>query len=105
MVQSLGGAVASLCTLRLLQKSQEDGLPPPPVTCITFGTPAIGNSALASRVNQNGWKDRFHNVVLPGAPPPFSQLNLKKIKEQVDDRSLPFFFAVSTTNVVGHMVV
>ena len=67
MLQSLGGAVASLCTLRVLQKAQEEGLPTPPVSCITFGTPAIGNAALASRVNQSGWKDRFHNVVIPGA--------------------------------------
>ena len=58
--------MANLCTLRVLQQAQDAGLPTPPVSCITFGTPAIGNSALAARVSQNGWKHHFQNVVMPG---------------------------------------
>ena len=66
LLQSLGGAVASLCTLRVLQQAHDAGHSLPPVSCITFGTPAIGNSALAARVRDNGWKEHFHNVALPG---------------------------------------
>lgn len=61
--------MANLCTLRVLQQAQDAGLPTPPVSCITFGTPAIGNSALAAKVSENGWKNHFQNVVLPGMQP------------------------------------
>ncbi len=60
---SLGGAVALLCTLRLLQ-----GLPrgDPSLYCICFGTPAIGNAALAALVAEYGWESHILNFVLPG---------------------------------------
>ena len=60
---SLGGAVALLCALRLLQ-----GLPrgDPSLYCICFGTPAIGNAALAALVAEYGWESHILNFILPG---------------------------------------
>jgi pimeloyl-ACP methyl ester carboxylesterase len=60
---SLGGAVAKLCTLRLLREQPE--WPPPRVRCITFATPAVGNSALAELVEAAGWATFFKTYVLP----------------------------------------
>lgn len=60
---SLGGAVALLCTLRLLRSLKE---PSPLVQCICFGTPAIGNAALAAMVHEHGWEDHILNFILPG---------------------------------------
>ncbi len=65
---SLGGAVATLCTLRLLQQ-----LPAPlhnTVTCYAFATPAIGNRALAHMVRARGWEERIKNYVTPEDPIP-----------------------------------
>ncbi len=62
---SLGGAVAMLCTIRLLQhlpESQQDN-----VKCIGFATPPIGNGALAALVKQAGWDRCLQNIMLPGA--------------------------------------
>ena len=36
------------------------------VQCICFGTPAIGNAALAAQVYENGWEDHILNFILPG---------------------------------------
>ena len=60
---SLGGAVALLCTLRLLQSLQGDT---PSLHCICFGTPAIGNAALAALVAEYGWHNHILNFILPG---------------------------------------
>ena len=63
---SLGGAVAQLCTLRLLHTLHPA---PPPATalrCIVFGSPAIGNAALADHVHRLGWEAHFRSIVLPG---------------------------------------
>lgn len=62
---SLGGAVASLCALRLL-----DLLPQNlhhTVTAIGFASPAFGNAGLAAHVEAAGWAPRFTNYLLPGA--------------------------------------
>lgn len=61
---SLGGAVAMLCTIRLLQhlpRSQQDN-----VKCIGFATPPVGNGALAELVRQAGWDRCIQNIMLPG---------------------------------------
>jgi pimeloyl-ACP methyl ester carboxylesterase len=65
---SLGGAVAQLCTLRLLRLLR--GAPPPPreLRCVVFGAPAIGNSALAGHVASQGWDQHFQGIALPGGP-------------------------------------
>ncbi|KEG09506.1 putative class 3 lipase [Trypanosoma grayi] len=57
---SLGGAVAQLVTFRMLCSHTElkDKL-----TCITFGTPLVGNYQLAQRVERCGWRSKFHHVV------------------------------------------
>ena len=60
---SLGGAVAMLCALRLL-----DSLPPAlhaTVACITFAAPPVGNAALAALVAARGWQSRLTNYMLP----------------------------------------
>lgn len=62
---SLGGAVALLCTLRLLQGLSSSTRS---VQCICFGTPAVGNAALAAVVAEYGWESHILNFVLPGAP-------------------------------------
>jgi hypothetical protein len=61
---SLGGAVAKLCALRLLREQPE--WPPPRMRCITFASPAIGNSALAELVEAAGWARYFKTFILPG---------------------------------------
>ena len=61
---SLGGAVASLCALRLLRllpKEQHHT-----VAVIGFASPAFGNAAVAAHVEAEGWSDRFTNYLLPG---------------------------------------
>lgn len=59
---SLGGAVALLCTLRLLQGLSSSTRS---VQCICFGTPAVGNAALAAVVAEYGWESHILNFVLP----------------------------------------
>lgn len=62
---SLGGAVALLCALRLLQGLSGSA---PSLQCICFGTPAIGNAALAAVVAEYGWESHILNFILPGTP-------------------------------------
>ena len=62
---SLGGAVATLAMLRLLAQ-----LPPgvaPAAKCVNFACPAIGNAALAERVQARGWEACFTTFLVPGA--------------------------------------
>jgi predicted lipase len=47
---SLGGAVAKLCSLRLLQELGSRVGEGPPISCITFACPAVGNRELAAMV-------------------------------------------------------
>lgn len=65
----MGGAVATLCAIRLLCKC-----PPPqpcPVSCIGFATPAIGNRALAELVSAHTtWEDCIKNYLVPEDPIP-----------------------------------
>ncbi|GIL88442.1 hypothetical protein Vretifemale_16406 [Volvox reticuliferus] len=60
---SLGGAVAKLCTLRLLRELPD--WPRPRVRCIAFATPAVGNAALAELVENAGWANHFSTYYLP----------------------------------------
>jgi len=65
---SLGGAVAQLCTIKLLQR-----LPPSQhhtVACFGFATPALGNHALVSMVEEKGWDGRIRNYLVPEDPIP-----------------------------------
>lgn len=63
---SLGGAVAQLCTLRLLHALWSTAPPPAALRCIVFGAPPIGNAALADHVQREGWEPHFLSVALPG---------------------------------------
>lgn len=60
---SLGGAVAKLCTLRLLRELPD--WPRPRVRCVAFATPAVGNAALAELVESAGWASHFTSYYLP----------------------------------------
>ncbi len=60
---SLGGAVAKLCTLRLLRELPD--WPRPRVRCVAFATPAVGNAALAELVESAGWGSHFTSYYLP----------------------------------------
>lgn len=65
---SLGGAVASLCAIRLLQH-----LPPNlhhTVSVYGFATPALGNEALQAAVREMGWHSRIRNYISPDDPIP-----------------------------------
>lgn len=62
---SLGGAVAQLCALRLLQQLPLDEAGN--VSVMAFASPAIGNQALARAVQQAGWQDCFATFLMPGA--------------------------------------
>jgi pimeloyl-ACP methyl ester carboxylesterase len=60
---SLGGAVATLCAVRLL-----DALPQElhhTVSCIGFAVPPVGNTALAEAAAVYGWEQRITNYTLP----------------------------------------
>lgn len=62
---SMGGAIAALATLWMLDKHQQQH---PGKTksffCITFGFPLIGDETLARGVRRKGWTDQFCHVVL-----------------------------------------
>eukprot|EP00873_Tetraselmis_striata_P010572 jgi/Tetstr1/430836/TSEL_020617.t1 len=62
---SLGGAIAKLCTLRLRQALGDAAARGPPISCITFACPAVGNRELAAMVERQGWDTSFRNYVLP----------------------------------------
>ncbi|KAL4447779.1 hypothetical protein ABPG75_004998 [Micractinium tetrahymenae] len=60
---SLGGAVATLCAIRLL-----DALPEAlhhTITCVGFAVPPVGNAALAAAAAAAGWSQRITNYLLP----------------------------------------
>jgi hypothetical protein len=74
---SLGGAVATLCTIRLLST-----LPKHlhhTVACIGFATPPVGNARLAEAVEAAGWEDCITNYALPGVLLPYSPLPAAKL--------------------------
>ncbi|KAG7672312.1 hypothetical protein Ndes2526B_g06693 [Nannochloris sp. 'desiccata'] len=65
---SLGGAVATLTAISILQR-----LPPEQhsaVSCVGFATPALGNAALATMVKERQWHDRIINYLVPEDPIP-----------------------------------
>ena len=66
---SLGGGVAELCALDLLHAAKPGRLPN--IQAIGFASPAIGNQALASFVQQRGWKKFLTSYLLPGGLSPF----------------------------------
>ena len=60
---SLGGAVATLAGIRLL-----DALPTElhdTVSVVGFAVPPLGNAALAAAAEEAGWARRIHNYRLP----------------------------------------
>ena len=61
----MGGAVAVLCTLRLL-RALGATIARPLVSCFCFGTPAVGTSSLAATVDSHGWSTHFVSYALPG---------------------------------------
>ena len=63
---SLGGAVAMLCTLRLLEMlpvRQRNK-----IGCYSFASPAIGNASLLKLSENYGWAQHITNFLLPGIP-------------------------------------
>lgn len=61
---SLGGAVAALCALRLLHSGTGHDLPA--VSCIGFGTPPLGNRALAGLIKRRTWDKHIRHIRLAG---------------------------------------
>ena len=61
---SLGGAVATLCALRLMQAAGPDKTLA--VRCITFACPPVGNPSLAQWAEDEGWYPNFYHLILPG---------------------------------------
>lgn len=59
---SIGGAIASLCTLWLLSyiNSISSSLP---VMCITFGSPLLGNKSFSQAISREKWGGNFCHVV------------------------------------------
>jgi len=60
---SMGGAIASLATLCMLDKQLQPGKPKS-IFCITFGFPLIGDEVVARAVRRKRWADQFCHVVL-----------------------------------------
>eukprot|EP00796_Vickermania_ingenoplastis_P004327 gene4327-3141_t len=69
---SLGGAIAFLLTLKLLEAYESDGMVtgPLPISCVTFGAPIVGSRELYECVQERGWSKCFQNVVHYGDPVP-----------------------------------
>ncbi|CAO2145884.1 unnamed protein product [Urochloa humidicola] len=63
---SLGGAIAALAALHYLcisSSSTSTWGPSPPVLCITFGSPLLGNEALSKAILRERWGGNFCHVV------------------------------------------
>ncbi|WVZ61406.1 hypothetical protein U9M48_011285 [Paspalum notatum var. saurae] len=64
---SLGGAIAALAALHYLCISSPSSSSPwasaPPVLCITFGSPLLGNEALSRAILRERWGGNFCHVV------------------------------------------
>ncbi|XP_062183134.1 lipase-like PAD4 isoform X1 [Phragmites australis] len=62
---SLGGAIAALAALHYLciSSSSSTLAPAPPVLCVTFGSPLLGNEALSSAILRERWSGNFCHVV------------------------------------------
>ncbi|KAI9114365.1 hypothetical protein K1719_014593 [Acacia pycnantha] len=59
---SLGGAIASLCTIWLLSYLQSISSSMP-VLCITYGSPLLGNESLSKAILKERWGGNFCHVV------------------------------------------
>ena len=64
----MGGAIASLAMLWMLDKQLQLGKPKY-VFSITFGFPLVGDEILTRAVRRKGWEDQFCHVVLGGGAP------------------------------------
>ncbi|CAN6362551.1 unnamed protein product [Urochloa humidicola] len=62
---SLGGAIAALAALHYLCTSSSTSTwgPSPPVLCLTFGSPLLGNEALSRAILRERWGGNFCHVV------------------------------------------
>uniref|UniRef100_A0A0E0F384 Fungal lipase-like domain-containing protein n=1 Tax=Oryza meridionalis TaxID=40149 RepID=A0A0E0F384_9ORYZ len=62
---SLGGAIAALVALHYLCTSSSSSAfaPAPPVLCVTFGSPLLGNQALSRAILRERWAGNFCHVV------------------------------------------
>lgn len=62
---SLGGTIAALAALHYLciSSSSSPWAPAPPVLCVTFGSPLLGNEALSRAVLRERWGGNFWHVV------------------------------------------
>ncbi|OEL24493.1 Lipase-like PAD4 [Dichanthelium oligosanthes] len=62
---SLGGAIAALAALHYLCISSSSSTwgPAPPVLCVTFGSPLLGNEALSRAILRERWGGNFCHVV------------------------------------------
>ncbi|CAL4994443.1 unnamed protein product [Urochloa decumbens] len=62
---SLGGAIAALAALHYLCISSSTSTwgPSPPVLCVTFGSPLLGNEALSKAILRERWGGNFCHVV------------------------------------------
>eukprot|EP01018_Ginkgo_biloba_P029750 Gb_40574 [translate_table: standard] len=57
---SLGGAIASLATLWILEKRHECKAAP---FCVTFGSPLVGDKTLSQAIRREKWSGQFFHVV------------------------------------------
>ncbi|KAK3118054.1 hypothetical protein QOZ80_9BG0693560 [Eleusine coracana subsp. coracana] len=62
---SLGGTIAALAALHYLciSSSSSTCAPAPPVLCVTFGSPLLGNEALSRAILRERWGGNFCHVV------------------------------------------
>ncbi|KAK1641716.1 hypothetical protein QYE76_059521 [Lolium multiflorum] len=62
---SFGGAIAALAALHYLciSSSSPASAPVPPVLCVTFGSPLLGNEALSRAILRERWGGSFCHVV------------------------------------------
>jgi hypothetical protein len=62
---SLGGNIAALAALHYLciSSSSSTCTPAPPVLCVTFGSPLLGNEALSRAILRERWGGNFCHIV------------------------------------------
>ncbi|KAI8104961.1 hypothetical protein M9435_000135 [Picochlorum sp. BPE23] len=65
---SLGGALAVLCMIRMLQILDQDSRDMKAIRCFTFGSPGVGDERVKRHVQRRGWDREIVNIVVDDDP-------------------------------------
>lgn len=65
---SLGGALAVLCTIRMLQILDQNSRDMKMIRCFTFGSPGVGDEEVKRDIQGRGWGNEIVNIVVDDDP-------------------------------------